>query len=83
MKIRNTKLSKRTLALLAATALLFGGGGFAGTKAALTYFSEDYTAAFELDHNSTTCRYTWLRMKTMYAAVKMRASTQSTGQTTR
>ena len=50
MKIRNTKLSKRTLALLAATALLFGGGGFAGTKAALTYFSEDYTAAFELDH---------------------------------
>ena len=31
MKIRNTKLSKRTLALLAATALLFGGGGFAGT----------------------------------------------------
>ena len=50
MKFMNTKLSKRTLALLAATALLFCGGGFAGTKAALTYFSEDYTAAFELDH---------------------------------
>ena len=50
MKIGNTKLSNRTLALLAATALLFGGGGFAGTRAALTFFSEDYTAAFELDH---------------------------------
>ncbi len=50
MKFRNTKLSKRTLALLAATALLFGGGSFAGTKAALTYFSEDYRAGFELDH---------------------------------
>ena len=50
MKIRNTKLSKRTLALLAATALLFGGGSFAGTKAALTYFSNDYTAEFALDH---------------------------------
>ena len=50
MKIRNTKLSKRTLVLLAVTALLFCGGGFAGTKAALTYFSNDYTAGFELDH---------------------------------
>lgn len=50
MKIRNTKLSKRTLVLLAVTALLFSGGGFAGTKAALTYFSNDYTAGFELDH---------------------------------
>jgi len=50
MKIRNTILSKRTLVLLAVTALLFCGGGFAGTKAALTYFSNDYTAGFELDH---------------------------------
>ena len=50
MKFRNTKLSKRTLALLAATALLFGGSSFAGTKAALQYFSEDYRAGFELDH---------------------------------
>ena len=50
MKFRNTKLSRRTLALLAATALLFGGGSFAGTKAALTYFSNDYTAEFKLDH---------------------------------
>lgn len=50
MKIKNTKLSKRTLALLAATALLFGGGSYTGTKAALTYFSNDYTAEFSLDH---------------------------------
>lgn len=50
MKIGNTKLSKRTLALMAATALLFTGGSFTGTKAALTYFSNDYTAEFELDH---------------------------------
>ena len=50
MKIRNTKLSKRTLALMAATALLFTGGSFTGTKAALTYFSNDYTAEFSLDH---------------------------------
>ena len=50
MKIRNTKLSKRTLALLAATALLFSGGGYVGTRAALTYFSDDLTAGFELNH---------------------------------
>ena len=50
MKIGKTSLSKRTTALLAATVLLFGMGGFTGTKAALTYFSEDYTAGFELDH---------------------------------
>lgn len=50
MKIKNTKLSKRTLALMAATALLFTGGSFTGTKAALTYFSNDYTAEFSLDH---------------------------------
>ncbi len=50
MKIKDTKLSKRTLALLAATVLLFGSGSYVGTKAALTYFSEDYTAGFELDH---------------------------------
>ena len=50
MKIKNTKLSKRTLVLLAVTALVFCGGGFTGTKAALTYFSNDYTAGFELNH---------------------------------
>ena len=36
--------------LVVVAALLFCGGGFAGTKAALTYFSNDYTAGFELDH---------------------------------
>ena len=50
MKLGNIQISKRTLALLTITALLFAGGSFAGTRAALTYFSEDYTAAFELDH---------------------------------
>lgn len=50
MKIRNTKLSKRTLALLAATAVLFSGGGYVGTRAALNYFSNELTAGFELDH---------------------------------
>ena len=50
MKIGKTKLSKRTIALLAVTVLLFGGGSFTATRAALTYFSEDYRAAFELDH---------------------------------
>ena len=50
MKIRNTKLSKRTLALLAVTALLFSVGSFAVTRAALTYYSNDYTAGFELNH---------------------------------
>ena len=50
MKIKNTKLSKRTLALLAATAVLFGGGSYAGTRAALGFFSNELTAGFELDH---------------------------------
>ena len=50
MKIGKTKLSKRTLALMAATALLLAGGSFTTTKAALTYFSNDYTAGFSLDH---------------------------------
>lgn len=50
MKIGNTRLSRRTMALIAAAALLFGGGSYGATKAALTYFSNDYTAEFELDH---------------------------------
>ena len=50
MKIRNTKLSKRTMALLAATAVLFSGGGYVGTRAALNYFSNELTAGFKLDH---------------------------------
>jgi len=50
MKIKNTKLSRRTLALLAVTAMLFAGGSYTGTRAALTYFSNDYVGAFELNH---------------------------------
>ena len=50
MKFRNTKLSKRTLALLAATAVLLGSGSYTGTRAALQYFSEDYRGGFELQH---------------------------------
>lgn len=50
MKIGNTRLSRRTLALITAAVLLFGGGSYGVTKAALTYFSNDYTAEFELDH---------------------------------
>ena len=50
MKIRNTKLSKRTLVLLARTPVLFCGGGFSVRRAAVTYLSNDYTAGFELDH---------------------------------
>ncbi|MBE6040931.1 MAG: hypothetical protein E7220_00240 [Clostridiales bacterium] len=50
MKFGKTPVSKRTLALLAATALLFGSGGYLGTKAELEYFSEDAVAGFELEH---------------------------------
>ena len=50
MKFRNTKPSKRTLALLAATAVLLGSGSYTGTRAALQYFSEDYRGGFELQH---------------------------------
>lgn len=50
MKFRNTRLSRRTLALIALTAMLSVGSGFAVTKTALTYFSNDYTAGFELNH---------------------------------
>lgn len=50
MKIRNVKLSKRTLALGAVAVLLFASGGIMGTRAQLTTFSEDYNAEFDLDH---------------------------------
>ena len=50
MKFRNTKLSTRTLALLSITVLLLAGGTFTYTRAALTYFSNDYKGAFELNH---------------------------------
>ena len=50
MKKTKIPFSKRTIALLAVTILLIAGGGITGSKAALTYFSEDYIADFELDH---------------------------------
>lgn len=50
MKKTKIPFSKRTLALLAVTLLLIAGGSITGSKAALTYFSEDYIADFKLDH---------------------------------
>ena len=49
MKFRNTKLSKRTLALFAAM-LVALSGGLIGTQAKLSIFSDYYIADFELDH---------------------------------
>ena len=49
MKFRGTKLSKRTIALLAAAVILFAGGGTMETRAALTATSDDYDATIELD----------------------------------
>lgn len=44
------KLSKRTLGLLAATLVLVLATGGMGARAALSIFSQDYNAQFELDH---------------------------------
>lgn len=44
MKIKGTKLSTRTLALLAAAVVLLSSGGFMGTRAALNAVGEDYDA---------------------------------------
>lgn len=52
MKFRGNNFSKRTLALLAATVLMFGTGGVLGTKAALTVRSDNYDASLTLDHLS-------------------------------
>ena len=48
MKIRNTKISKRTLALFAAAVLMLSGG-VAGTTAELTAQSVPYDAQLDLD----------------------------------
>ena len=63
MKFKGTKLSKRTMALLAAAVILLGGSGITGTKAALTVFSPDYDARIEtnsisvaLTENDTTVK---------------------------
>ena len=50
MNKKKVPFSKRSIALLAATLILLIGGGITGTKASLTYFSEDYIADFKLDH---------------------------------
>ena len=52
MKFKGTKISKRTLALLAAGIILLGGGGSMGTRAALTATSETYDATIALDEIS-------------------------------
>lgn len=49
MKFRNTKLSRRTLALLAAAVILFGGSGITGTRAALNAISGNYDATIATD----------------------------------
>ena len=43
------KLSKKTIALLAAAAVLFAGGGAAGTRAVLNIYSPDYYIDFATD----------------------------------
>ncbi|MBQ6622303.1 MAG: hypothetical protein IJH75_05670 [Mogibacterium sp.] len=50
MKTKIKKLPKISIALFALALLLFVGGGYIGTRAQLTIFSEDYNAQFELDH---------------------------------
>ena len=52
MKFKGTKLSKRTLALLAAAIILLGSGGAMSTRAALTITSDDYDATIALDEIS-------------------------------
>ena len=47
---KKTSLSKLTIGLLLASLVMLGVGGAMSTKAALTYFSEDYISDFELDH---------------------------------
>lgn len=44
------RMSKKTLALLAAAVMLLCGSGILGTRASLAVFSEDYTASFYLNH---------------------------------
>ena len=49
MKIKD-RMSKKTMALLAAGILLIAGSGIMGTRASLAVFSEDYTAEFYMNH---------------------------------
>lgn len=50
MKKKKVKLSNRSIALLAAAALLFAGGTITGTRAALSYQSQSYQAEFYVNH---------------------------------
>ena len=52
MKFRNTKLSKRTIALLAAAVVMFASGGTVGTRAALNVTSDNYDATIATDRIS-------------------------------
>lgn len=47
---KKTSLSKLTIGLVLASLVMLAVGGAMSTKAALTYFSEDYISDFELDH---------------------------------
>lgn len=50
MKKKRTKLSNRSIALLAAAALFLAGGAITGTRSALTYQSQSYEAEFYVNH---------------------------------
>lgn len=52
MKFRNTKLSKRTVALFAAAVILLTSGSAFSTRAALNVISDDYDATITLDQLS-------------------------------
>ena len=47
--MKKTKLSKRTLALLAAAVILFAGGGYTGTRAVLNTFSDPHLLNINTD----------------------------------
>ena len=48
------RISKKTIALLAAAVVLLAGGGVMGTRAQLNVFSDPYNAEFALDHIGIT-----------------------------
>lgn len=52
MRFKGTKLSKRTVALIAAVVLLLGTGGFMGVKAAPNIVGQNYDATIRLDEIS-------------------------------
>ena len=44
-----SKISKRTIALIAAAVVMFAGGGVMGTSARLSILSDPYNAEFAMD----------------------------------